>query len=171
MKFFSHLYPFRLSRFFSINSLALKLLALRLSPLSLSLCLFHFSLNSFPPSAYIYIYSVLYVLPVFPLSLPSFCFSLCLSLRFILFFHPPQHDRPSFSLTHGISLCSACSSQYSFPPLFSRGALSLSLSLSLPFFPSLRSYPYLPAIIRFHWPSVPRRGNSGERLPYLHVWG
>lgn len=42
-------------------------------------------------------FSGFFFLPLCPLSLSLF-------LSFYSFFRPPQHDRPSFSLTHGISL-------------------------------------------------------------------
>lgn len=132
------------------------------------LLLLYLLFNSFSIYTCIYINFFLFQFFIFCWSFPLFLsHSFPLSLSLYSFFRPSQHDRPSFSLTLGISL----------PRLFIAILLSSSIqsgglpTLSLPFFPSLRSYPYLPAIICFHWPSVPRRSNSGERLPYLHVWG
>lgn len=117
-------------------------LSLLLSPSSF-LVIFYLPLNSFS---------------VCILQFSMFClvFSSRSSL-YSFFFRSPQLDRPSFSLTHGIPPPLPV---HRNPPFL---LYSVEGALSLPFFPSLRSYLYLPAIIRFHWPSVPRRGNSGER--------
>lgn len=119
-------------------------------PPSFLALLFHLPLNSF--LACILQFSV-------------FCPGLFLSLFSLFSFPSCSAARPPILLTNAQDPSAPpVHRNPPLPPLFSRWPLPTLFSFS-------RSYPYLPAIIRFHWPSVPRRGNSSERLPYLHVWG
>jgi len=160
------------SQLFSINFPAMsneqRATSLSPPPLSLSLSL-SLSLALFPPRCYSIFLSSILFLPVF-FSSPCFTrsFPLARPLLFSFFFpccsaaRSRARDRPSFSLTLGIPPSRLFIAILPSSTIQSRGTSP---------FPFFLLSSFLPAIIRFHWPSVPRRGNSGERLPYLRVWG
>jgi len=107
--------------------------------------------------------SILFLQPVF-FSSPCFTRSFPLTLLLFSFFRvAPQlaralaRDRPSFSLTHGIPPSRLFIAILPSSTIQSRGTSP---------FPFFLLSSFLPAIIRFHWPSVPRRGNSGGSLTF-----
>lgn len=103
------------------------------------------------------------------------------SVRLALFFFfcfassaHPSHQLAPLGILPSPSLCSSLlfsigphgtPPDFSVPPLFSQPFHDqLAPRPSQPLFSFSRSYTYLLAIISFHWPSLPRRGNSRTKL-------